>query len=111
MKTPICDFVKNYIEGNSHRLHMPGHKGVSFLGFEHLDITEFNGADVLYSPNGIIKESQQNASTLFNTQKTLYSCEGSSLSIRAMLYLALLYNRNNSKTIPCAILQDTPMKR
>ncbi len=102
MKTPIFDFVKKYNEKKSVRLHMPGHKGKSFLGIEGIDITEIDGADVLYSAHGIIEESQKNASALFNTQKTLYSCEGSSLSIRAMLYLALLTNKTHSKTVLAA---------
>ncbi|MBE6797971.1 MAG: aminotransferase class I/II-fold pyridoxal phosphate-dependent enzyme [Ruminococcaceae bacterium] len=85
MNTPIFDFVKSYNEQNQSRFHMPGHKGVSFLGCEPLDITEIDGADVLYSANGIINESQKNASALFGTAKTLYSTEGSSLCIRAML--------------------------
>lgn len=98
MKTPIFDFVNYYKNKNALRLHMPGHKGKCFLGIESLDITEIDGADVLYSAGGIIEESQNNASLLFGTRKTLYSCEGSSLSIRAMLYLALLHS-NSSKTI------------
>lgn len=91
MDTPICDFVKNYIACGADRLHMPGHKGKSVLGMERLDITEVDGADVLYSANGIIKQSEQNASALFGSAKTVYSAEGSSLSIRAMLYLTSLY--------------------
>lgn len=86
--TPICDYVKKYAEGQAVRLHMPGHKGESFLGLEKFDITEIEGADVLYSPAGIIAESQKNASALFGTEKTLYSTEGSSLCIRAMLRIA-----------------------
>ena len=97
VNTPICDFVKKYADSESARFHMPGHKGKSFLGLEKLDITEFDGADVLYSANGIIKESMENASLLFETGKTLYSTEGSSLSIRAMLYLAVLYAKQNGK--------------
>ena len=89
--TPICDFVKKYAESKSHRLHMPGHKGINLLGIEELDITEINGADVLYSAQGIIKRSRENASALFNTKATFYSTEGSSLSIRAMLSLAVMY--------------------
>lgn len=97
MNTPICDFVKKYSESGSARLHMPGHKGQKFLGAEHLDITEIEGADVLYSAEGIIKESMENASSLFSTAKTLYSTEGSSLSIRAMLYLTALYAKESGK--------------
>lgn len=90
MRTPICDFVEKYIREDNLRLHMPGHKGVSFLGIENRDITEVDGADVLYSANGIIAESERNAAELFGTAKTLYSTEGSSLCIRAMVYLASL---------------------
>ena len=72
MKTPICDFVKNYIEKDGLRLHMPGHKGSSFLGAEIMDITEISGADSLYEASGIIKESEQNASQIFGCD-TFYS--------------------------------------
>lgn len=94
MRAPIYEFVQKYSNSGTNRLHMPGHKGVSQLGFESLDITEINGADVLYLPNGIIKESQDNASKLFGAEKTLYSVEGSSLSIRAICYLLRCYAEN-----------------
>ena len=87
MTTPICDFVRNYKEKQSLRLHMPGHKGVNMLGFENLDITEIDGADSLYEASGIIAQSEANASQLFGCD-TFYSAEGSSQCIRAMLYLA-----------------------
>ncbi len=90
MDTPIFDFVQNYIKSNTARLHMPGHKGVSFLGCEQFDITEIHGADELYAPDGIICESEENATRLFDTAKTVYSSGGSSQSINAMLYLAYL---------------------
>lgn len=91
MKTPIFDFVKKYADSDSLRLHMPGHKGRGDFGVENLDITEISGADVLYSAEGIIRQSEENAVALFGTEKTLYSAEGSSLAIRAMLYLIKLY--------------------
>ena len=100
MNTPICDFVKKYAESNSVRAHMPGHKGMGEA--ERYDITEIDGADVLYSGEGVIFESQKNASLLFGSRKTLYSTEGSSLSIRAMLYLTRLYA--SSKGEKCRIL-------
>lgn len=90
MRTPICDFVREYAASESLRLHMPGHKGTPLLGVEQWDITEINGADTLYDPHGIIRQSEQNASLLFGCD-TFYSTEGSSQSIRAMLYLAVLY--------------------
>ena len=91
MKTPICDFVRGYAESDAVRLHMPGHKGVRFTGAEPYDITEIDGADVLYHSDGIIRQSEDNAAELFGSARTVYSAEGSSLSIRAMLYLATVY--------------------
>lgn len=96
-KTPICDFANKYAEMKYARFHMPGHKGKSVLGCEQLDITEIVGADSLYEANGIIAESERNATELFGTQKTLYSTEGSSQCIRAMLYLVASYNRNEGR--------------
>ena len=99
MKTPICDFVKKYCADGALRLHMPGHKGVNLLGVEDRDITEVEGADVLYSTGGgIIAESERNAGMLFGSGKTLYSTEGSSLCIRAMLYLCELLAAERGRT-------------
>ncbi len=96
MNTPICDFVKQYAEKNGVRAHMPGHKGKKLLGFEELDITEISGADSLYEADGIIKESEDNASCLFGFP-TYYSTEGSSLCIRAMVFLLLQYAKEYKK--------------
>lgn len=96
MNTPICDFIDEYVENKTLRLHMPGHKGESFVGLENRDITEIKGADSLFEASGIIRQSEQNASKLFDCN-TFYSTEGSSLCIRAMLYLTLLYARKNDK--------------
>ena len=100
MNTPICDFVRAYTENDPLRAHMPGHKGVPLLGFEHLDITEFDGADSLYCADGIIAESEKNAGALFGAH-SFYSTEGSSQCIRAMLYLAKQFAAE--KKIPCKI--------
>lgn len=85
MKTPIVDFVKQYAESDISRFHMPGHKGKARLGCEALDITEIDGADVLYSACGIIEKSEEFTSSLFHSAHTFYSAEGSSLVIKAML--------------------------
>lgn len=95
MKTPIFDFVKRYADINPVRAHMPGHKGRGiilktkadeFAGLYKYDITEVDGADYLSAPCGIIAESERNAGLLFGCD-TFYSTEGSSLCIRAMMYL------------------------
>lgn len=94
ISTPVCDFVRAYAASAPVRLHMPGHKGRGILGCESLDITEIRGADDLYHPEGILARSEENASRLFGC-RTVYSAEGSSLAIRAMLYLA--YTRSGCK--------------
>lgn len=88
MKTPIADFVNEYINSETERLHMPGHKGVGNI--EKFDITEIKGADYLHASSGIIKESEDNAARLFGSEITLYSTEGSSTVIKAMCYLSIL---------------------
>ena len=84
MTTPICDFAAAYEARRPVRMHMPGHKTGS-------DLTEIPGADVLYRARGIIRESEENAAALFGARRTLYSTEGSSLCIRAMLQLVRYY--------------------
>ncbi len=95
MKTPICDFIKRYNNEDISRFHMPGHKGTSFIGCEKYDLTEISGADSLYQASGIIRESEENATQLFESGKTFFSTEGSSLSIRAICYLAKAYATSN----------------
>lgn len=97
MNTPIADYVKKYAESETVRFHMPGHKGKSSLGVERYDITEVKGADALYEAEGIIEESEQNASFLFGSQRTCFSTEGSSQCIKAMLYLAMTYQKREEK--------------
>ncbi len=111
MDTPILDFVRAYAQSGTVRAHMPGHKGRGPLGIEALDLTEIQGADSLYEADGIIRRSEENASRLFGSRMTLYSTEGSSLCIRAMLLTAwkegkkrglapvLLAGRNVHKTV------------
>lgn len=96
MNTPVADFLENYAASQVSRLHMPGHKGQPFLGCEALDITEVAGADVLGQAQGILCESQQNATRLFGTGKTLFSAGGSSQCVRAMLALALTCRRDGA---------------
>lgn len=100
MTTPIIDFIEKYKNSTALRLHTPGHKGKSILGFEQYDITELDGADELFSPSGIIAESEKNASGIFGVP-TYYSAEGSSLCIRAMIYL-LSQIRGNKPVIVAA---------
>lgn len=93
MDTPIVNFLTEYSNTHQVRPHMPGHKGRSpladsrFKSMYAFDITEIEGADSLYESNGIIAKSEKNASELFGTKATYYSCSGSTLCIQAMLFM------------------------
>lgn len=118
MRTPIYDFLTEYKNKSAARFHMPGHKGrgpAELSTISEFDITEITGADFLFSTSdkGIISESEKNASKLFNSALTAYSTEGSTLAIKAMLFLAvkgkrrkILANRNVHKSFinACALI-------
>lgn len=93
MTTPIYDFITKYSKTHPVRPHMPGHKGrppfdsTYMKNLYAMDITEIEGADSLFEADGIIKESEENATKLFETAGTFYSCGGSTLCIQAMLFL------------------------
>ena len=70
MNTPVADFVKRYIENDTVRFHMPGHKGKPFLGCEAWDITEVKGADALFEADGILAQSEETATALFGSRRT-----------------------------------------
>jgi len=60
---------------------MPGHGG----SLNCSDITEVYGADSLYRPNGIIKESENIVSEVYSSGASLFSAGGSTLCIQTMV--------------------------
>lgn len=86
METPIFDALKAKIKKNYISFHTPGHKGRNALidwsqYIPIMDTTEIEGMDNLLDPQGIIKESQDLASKVYNTKATYYSVNGSTGSI------------------------------
>ena len=97
MDTPICDYLKEYSNSNSVRLHMPGHKGICIDEPSYsCDITEIDGADNLWDAQDIIKKSTINASILFGCH-TFYSTGGSTLCIQGMLTCLKKWSVINNK--------------
>lgn len=119
MNTPIYDFMKSYSESGTIRLHMPGHKGkvLDVLPSYEYDITEIAGADSLFEADGIIAQSEKNASALYKTSATYYSTGGSTLCIQTMLALMKQENRkviavrnvHRSFIAACALLDIQPL--
>lgn len=121
MQTPIYDFLSRYRESGISRLHMPGHKGdlpfPALREISRLDITEIAGADALYEAEGIIGESEDNASALYGSRFTCYSAGGSTLGIQAMVAAvsspggSILAGRNAHMAFvnACALLDVQPI--
>ncbi len=119
MNTPIYDFMKSYYKSDMLRLHMPGHKGKSLnvLPSYEYDITEICGADSLFEADGIIAQSEKNASALYHTSATYYSTGGSTLCIQTMLTLMkqekreiiAVRNVHRSFISACALLDIQPL--
>ena len=91
MNTPVYDYLISYAESGTLRMHMPGHKGKKadneLSEIFRLDLTEITDAGNLFSDEGIIAESERNATELFGTKATFYSTGGSTQCIQTMLAL------------------------
>ncbi len=110
MKTPVMDALKKLVEEDSISFHFPGHKGrTTNIDWKKLmpmmDTTETRGMDNLLDPNGIIKESQDEAAKVFGAKKTFYVPNGSTgsnyiaLSVVCQRGDKILVQRNCHKSI------------
>lgn len=85
----LYDFLKQYRDSHTVRMHMPGHKGFSLVpelkDAALLDITEIKGADSLFEDEGILLESERRTAAVYGSKETLYSVGGSTLCIQTML--------------------------
>lgn len=74
-----------YDESNMYPFHMPGHKrnvpGSPLEKMYHIDITEIEGFDNLHCPEGVLKEEQQFAATLYGAEKSYFLINGSTSGI------------------------------
>ena len=72
-------------------MHMPGHKrtpggGALDCAPYRIDLTEIPGTDDLNDPRGIIAESEKLASSLWGSDRTFYSVNGSTACVLAAVY-------------------------
>lgn len=99
MNTPLIDAVVNYIKENNTPFSMPGHKnGKAFdfytqgLEFSKLmfqgDLTEVDGLDNLYKPEGPIKESLELLSEAYKAKKSYFLVNGSTSGNLTMIFSA-----------------------
>ncbi|TCT11687.1 lysine decarboxylase [Natranaerovirga pectinivora] len=114
MKTPIFTALKKHTEKNSVSFHMPGHKNSNYIKKELIDfdLTEIDGLDNLHGPIDIIEKSQKNAARVYNTFKTYYLINGSTVGIlSSILGLTnkgdkILIARNCHKSVYNAIIMN-----
>lgn len=100
-----------YRQFGRYPFHMPGHKRQDKLLSDayEIDITEINGFDNLHHPEGIIKESMDNASGFFGTDKTWFLVNGSSCGLLAAIQAvteigdSIIIGRNCHKSVYNAI--------
>lgn len=96
-QTPLYKAVTEYIERDTARFHMPGHKGlglrasaekIPFSDAYRFDITEVTGADSLYEAKGCIAETEKAYAAAYGAKRSMLSAGGSTLCIQTMLALA-----------------------
>lgn len=95
MENYILNKLKELKNDNLISFHVPGHKmGKVFekLGYEDilkkiytLDTTEIDGTDNLHNAKEIIKDSQDRAARVFNSDKTIYLVNGTTCGIEAAI--------------------------
>lgn len=96
-KLPLVEGVLKYSKENNISFSMPGHKGgAGFLSTEEgkklyenlckIDITEVDGVDNLYHPEGIIKEAQELLSNFYGSKKSYFLVNGSTSGNLAMIF-------------------------
>lgn len=95
MRNYIVDKLEQLRDEDIISFHVPGHKmGKIFdkLGYNDilekiytLDTTEIEGTDNLHNAKEVIKQSQERASRVFNSDKTIYLVNGSTCGIQAAI--------------------------
>lgn len=95
MENYILNKLEELKDDNLTSFHVPGHKtGKIFrkLGYKNilekiytLDTTEIDGTDNLHNAKEIIKESQDRAARIFNSDKTIYLVNGTTCGVEASI--------------------------
>ena len=77
--------LKDYASSGYYGFHMPGHKrngGVTGADLPYeIDITEIEGFDDLHHADGLLKQAQLRAASVYHAQETHYLINGSTAGI------------------------------
>lgn len=95
-RAPIYDMARRYVEENTVRFHMPGHKGRLYgddaadlaQDMWQMDITELPDTDDLHMPQGAIMEAQRLMAEAYGADRSFLMVNGSTGGIYAMMLAA-----------------------
>ncbi|MDR6120802.1 arginine/lysine/ornithine decarboxylase [Bacillus sp. SLBN-46] len=114
MNTPLFKALLEHNKKNPISFHVPGHKNGQNIQSEanhffeqilKMDVTELSGLDDLHSPEGVILEAEQLLAELFQTRKSFFLVNGSTVGNLAMIMAAcrendtVLVQRNCHKSV------------
>lgn len=90
VRSSAAPFLYNHLISNTIRypLHMPGHKRNPDFFMENpysFDVTEVEGFDDLYHPEGILKKAMEQAANAYHARQTFYLVGGSTCGILAAI--------------------------
>lgn len=79
----LFERLKKYAHSDYYPYHMPGHKRRTGWDINpwQIDITEIDGFDNLHHPEGILRESMDWASSVYDSDQTYYLVNGSTCGI------------------------------
>jgi arginine decarboxylase len=113
---PLVRALSQFKEKRPISFHVPGHKNGLLSGLPEeikpalqYDLTELEGLDDLHEPTGVIREAEQQLSALYQSERSFFLVNGSTVGNLAMMYTAcrpgdtVIVQRNAHKSIFHAI--------
>ncbi|WP_421382499.1 aminotransferase class I/II-fold pyridoxal phosphate-dependent enzyme [Bacillus salacetis] len=89
-RMPLVEALQSHIRKDTVSFHVPGHKNGELAGgqageFLQYDVTELTGLDDLHAPSEAIKEAQALLSDHYQTRKSYFLVNGSTVGNLAMI--------------------------
>lgn len=94
----LLEQLEQYHKTDMYPFHMPGHKRQEELGITQfpnpfsVDITEIEGFDNLHHPEGILKDSMDQAAHIYRADQTRYLVNGSTAGILSAISASVKRN-------------------